>query len=87
MVSRQHLFFYLLKLLFNVFTYRCKKVSGNQHTEPPHLEKVPMSQPVHSIWAMGITPANHFRRALSVDEIQRLRRLRSDGSPELLSRS
>ena len=44
-------------------------------------------QPVHSVRAMGITPANHFRRALSVDEIQRLRRLRSDGSPELLSRS
>ena len=38
-------------------------------------------------FTMGITPANHFRRVLSIDEIQRLRRLRSDGSPELLSRS
>ena len=35
----------------------------------------------------GITPASHFRRALSVSEIQRLRRLMREGSPERISRS
>ena len=44
-------------------------------------------QPVHSIWAMCITPASHFRRALSASEIQRLRRLMREGSPERISRS
>ena len=44
-------------------------------------------QSVHSIWAMGIAPASHFRRVLSVGEIQRLRRLMREGSPERISRS
>ena len=39
------------------------------------------------IWAMCITPASHFRRALSGGEIQRLRRLMREGSPERISRS
>ena len=54
------------------------------------LLKVPKQhqfQPTHSIWAMCITPASHFRRALSVSEIQRLRRLMREGSPERISRS
>jgi len=34
------------------------------------------------IRAMCITPASHFRRVLSVSEIQRLRRLMREGSPE-----
>ena len=45
------------------------------------------SQPVHSIWAMGIALANHFRRVLSVSEIHCLRRLMREGSPERISRS
>ena len=39
------------------------------------------------IRAMVIAPASHFRRALSVSEIQRLRRLMREGSPERISRS
>ena len=70
--------------------YHCQESIGKPITPTTSLLKVPKQhqfQPTHSIWAMCITPASHFRRVLSVSEIQRLRRLMREGSPERISRS
>ena len=70
--------------------YRCQESIGKPITPTTSLLKVPKQhqfQPTHSIWAMCITSTSHFRRVLSADEIQRLRRLMREGSPERISRS
>ncbi len=78
---------------FIVFTliYHCqKKVSGKPITPPPLSLKVLINQQVPaSTQHLGNVyySASHFGRALSVSEIQRLRRLMREGSPERISRS
>ena len=70
--------------------YHCQESIGKPITPPPPCRKflcTNKSQTVHSIRAMVIALASHFRRGFSVGEIHCLRRLNREGSPERFSRS
>ena len=80
---------YFAALLFLSNPSLPRKYRKTNHSPSSSL-KVPkqnQSQPTHSIWAMCITPASHFRRGFSVGEIHCLRRLNREGFPERFSRS
>ena len=78
------------KLYWFYLIYHCQESIGKPITPTTSLLKVPKQhqfQPTHSIRAMVIAPASHFRRGFSVGEIHCLRRLNREGFPERFSRS
>ena len=80
---------YPATLLF-LSIYRCQKsIWETSHSSLPLRKKFlyNISPSQYSIWVMCITQAGHFRRVLLLDEIQRLRGLMREGSPERISRS